>query len=133
MVVLEHGGPALAELLDLAVDGRGDQTDEAAGDEDAHEGDEEADQPCRPGRVADERARIDDTRQRLPHPFDDPDGLAAADAADLGQRDEEAHHDDDADGDEPEPADDDGGSSGQGVVEAVLQPRADGQQRGRNG
>ena len=81
----------------------------------------------------DERARIDDARQRLPHPFDDPDGLAAADAADLGQRDEEAHHDDDADGDEPEPADDDGGSSGQGVVEAVLQPRADGRRRGRNG
>jgi hypothetical protein len=66
VVVLDHVAPTPAQLVDPLIEAARDQTDQAAGDEDAAERDEQAEQAGAPARVGREGARVDDAQHRLP-------------------------------------------------------------------
>ena len=66
VAVLEDGAAALAERLDALIDRAGDESDEAAGDEDAGQRDRQPQDPGPPTAVTGERPGVDDSQHRLP-------------------------------------------------------------------
>ena len=66
VAVFEDGAASFAKCFDALIDRARDETDEAAGDEDAGEGDEQPQDPRPPTAVTGERPGVDDSQHRLP-------------------------------------------------------------------
>ena len=121
VVVLDDLTAALGQLVDLAVDGVGDETDEAAGDEDAGEGDEEPEHSNGPLAVTGERAGVEDAQHRLPRTLD-PVRAFSGGGERPDRQGQRCGEDDDDDRDQSEPGDDADGALGDRLVELVAEP-----------
>jgi len=126
VAVLENGAASFAKCFDALVDRARDETDEAAGDEDAGERDEQSQDPRPPTAVTCERPGADDPQHRLPERLTERQAVPVVHAPQSGDRQDDRRDRDDDQGEQTEPADHDRRATRERRVEPVTEPLAQG-------
>ena len=101
MALLHHDGLAASEVVESAVDRRGDQADDGGGEEDAGQGDDEHDEAEAQAFVAGERAGIQRAGQCVPKRLWERRRLTSR--PDPRDEDDEGDEQEEGDGDDSQP------------------------------